>query len=207
MKILRAEFEMSAFSRNGFPRPNLPEVAFAGRSNVGKSSLINTLVNRKHLVKVSSTPGKTRSINFFNVNGALRLVDLPGYGYAQVPVHVRQTWKPLIEEYLLHRSVLSLVILILDIRRDFAGADLMLLEWLQQAARKEVIPVFTKADKISFSQMSQRVARISNLLGENLRPVQFSSKTGMGKDVLWSRINEAIASFRKQGGDEGARVK
>ncbi|MCX8012273.1 MAG: ribosome biogenesis GTP-binding protein YihA/YsxC, partial [Desulfobacterota bacterium] len=118
MKIISAEFVKSAFKPEDYPRSFLPEVAFAGKSNVGKSSLINTLVNRKNLARISSTPGRTQSINFFCINQKIFLVDLPGYGYAKVPVNIREQWKPLVESYLAYRKNLKLVVVILDGRRE-----------------------------------------------------------------------------------------
>ena len=133
MKIKSAEFVTSAVQPSQYPPEELPEFAFSGRSNVGKSSLINTLVNRKKLVQTSSTPGKTRLVNFFRVNDALMLVDLPGYGYARVSEAERQKWRPMVEQYLSGRKTLKAVIVILDARRDPAKADTQLLDWLARA--------------------------------------------------------------------------
>jgi len=199
MKVLSAEFEKSVFSPKAFPKPDLPEIAFAGRSNVGKSSLINTLVHRKQLVKVSGTPGKTTCINFFRINGKLRFVDLPGYGYARVPREVQKRWKPLIEGYMLHRPTLVSVVFILDIRRDVAEGDLALWEWLLETTR-EIIPVCTKADKVSFGEMTERVSHVTKSLGEDISPIPFSSKTGMGKGALWSRIQRSMQSIDRLSG-------
>ena len=130
MIIKSAEFVTSATKPSQYPKRALPEIAFAGRSNVGKSSLINTLVNRKHLVKTSSTPGRTQLINFFDINGRMGIVDLPGYGYAKVPVSVRKKWGPMIETYLSERETLRGVVVIMDIRRIPRQEELNLLAWL-----------------------------------------------------------------------------
>ncbi|HWU37618.1 MAG TPA: ribosome biogenesis GTP-binding protein YihA/YsxC, partial [Candidatus Acidoferrum sp.] len=120
MKVLSAEFVKSATKPSEYPPGNLPEIAIAGKSNVGKSSLINTLVNRKNLARTSSSPGRTQVINFFRVNGNLSLVDLPGCGFAKVPLEVREAWKPMVETYLQTREAIRLVILILDSRRGLS---------------------------------------------------------------------------------------
>jgi GTP-binding protein len=206
MKIVSAQFERCAFSPKDFPKPDLPEIAFAGRSNVGKSSLINTLVHRKHLVKVSSTPGKTKSINFFNINGKVRFIDLPGYGYAHVPTRVQESWKPLIESYLTARPVLVLVVFIMDIRRDVGKGDLMLWEWLHHA-NKEIVPVCTKADKIPFGEIRERMAHLSVFLQAEAPLIPFSSRTGMGKDEVWSRIYKGIQSSYGPGAPRASVMK
>ncbi|MBU4425956.1 MAG: ribosome biogenesis GTP-binding protein YihA/YsxC, partial [Proteobacteria bacterium] len=124
-------FLISAFLENQYPPPDRPEIAFAGRSNVGKSSLMNVLVNRKNLARTSSRPGRTQSINFFTVGNQLYLVDLPGYGYAKVPIKVKKSWQHMVETYLRERSNLRAVIVILDIRRDPTAGDMQLFKWLK----------------------------------------------------------------------------
>ena len=148
MKILSAEFVTSATRPSQYPPAELPEVAFVGRSNVGKSSLINTLVNRKHLVKTSSTPGRTQLINFFDINDNLTFVDLPGYGYARVPAAVRKKWGPMIETYLSTRKTLKGVVIILDIRRLPREEEQNLIQWLAHFSICGII-VLTKTDKLS----------------------------------------------------------
>jgi GTP-binding protein len=193
MKILSAEFIKSATEPSHYPEGVFPEVAFVGRSNVGKSSLINALVRRKNLAKTSNTPGRTQLINFFLINHRYAFVDLPGYGFARVPEAVRRNWGPMVETYLKERTNLRLVILIMDIRRDPVAQDLDLLQWLNQC-RIPVLLVLTKIDKLSKSQVRFRAHRIEEMLmkGADLKtatgPVLFSARTGEGKDVLWSVI-------------------
>ena len=184
-----ARFITSAFRGDQYPPADKPEIAIAGRSNVGKSSLINTLVKRRNLARTSGRPGRTQSINFFLVNGALYLVDLPGYGYARVPITVKASWKEMVEAYLNTRPNLKAVVLILDIRRDLSAGDKDLLEWL--AHRKfPIILALTKADKMSKQQARTQAGRIAAACGmyTPLGPVLFSSKTRQGRDELWKLI-------------------
>src|SRR5262249_16972502 len=148
MKIATAEFLASAVAPAQYPRQPLPEVAFAGRSNVGKSSLINTLVHRKNLVKTSATPGKTRAINFFVVNQRFLFVDLPGYGYAKVPRAVQASWRPMVEAYLRQRTTLRAVVHIVDLRHPPTAQDQQLRSWLLHHGIY-VVTVATKADQVS----------------------------------------------------------
>jgi len=194
MKILTAELERRCRQPEDLPRGRIPEVAFAGRSNVGKSCLINCLVHRRGLAPVSSTPGKTRSIDFFLVNGVFRLVDLPGYGYARVPEPVQRKWKDLIEGYLRNRPNLACVVWILDLRRDLSELDRLLLGWMERYG-VTCLPVLTKADKVSRGERSFRQRRLQQDLGEVLEPVVFSARTGEGKAVLWKRLLAAISDF------------
>jgi GTP-binding protein len=191
MKIQSAEFIKSATEPAHYPEDGLPDIAFVGRSNVGKSSLINALVRRKSLAKTSNTPGRTQLINFFLINQRYVFVDLPGYGFARVPEAVRRNWGPMVETYLKERSNLRLVVLILDIRRDPTSHDLDLLVWLDHY-RIPVLPVLTKTDKLSKSQVQRRARQIEEMLTKGLnlrtRPILFSAKTGEGKDALWSII-------------------
>lgn len=186
-------FVASAYTPQQYPPPDRPEVAFAGRSNVGKSSVLNKLINRRHLAATSSKPGRTRSINFFAVGKDLYLVDLPGYGYAKVPTHVKKGWKKLVEAYLLERPTLRGVVLILDIRRDPGSDDLDLIQWLQHH-RIPVLLVLTKADKLSRQRALNRAAAIfKSLKHMNLpMPLVFSSRTGMGKEQLWDSIMNLV---------------
>jgi len=191
VKILSAEFVKSASKPSEYPKGGLPELAIAGKSNVGKSSLINALVNRKNLAKISSTPGRTQLINFFQINGNLSLVDLPGYGYAKVPLHIRQTWKPMVESYLQTRQEVCLVILILDARRGASADDLALLDWLDYHNIPSLI-VLTKADKLSQIERARQkkaLAETPLLSGKTLS--FFSAVTGEGKDELWKLIQKA----------------
>jgi len=194
MRVLSAEFVLSATAPAHYPPAAMPEIAFAGRSNVGKSSLINTLVKRKGLARTSNTPGRTQEINFFVVNNRISFVDLPGYGYAKVPEKIRKNWRPMIETYLQERQTLRLVVLILDIRRDSSNEDHQLIEWLQYY-RLPFLIVLTKIDKVSRNQRSDQRRRIgADLALSTERPlIPFSAKTGEGKDLLWRKIIKATA--------------
>jgi len=189
MKIVSAEFMTGAVSSRQYPMPLYPELAFVGRSNVGKSSLINSLLNRKKLVKTSQTPGKTQEINFFKVNDDLIFADLPGYGFAKVPAPVRNRWKKMIESYLLKRKSLVAVVLIVDVRRNPSPLDIDLQRWLH-ACGVEYIMVATKADKLSQSEINKQVREINGtFFGEREgEAILYSSKSGRGKKELWSRI-------------------
>lgn len=191
-------FLTSAFQSEQFPPPDRPEIAFAGRSNVGKSSLINRLVERRNLAKISSRPGKTRSINFFSVQNSFYLADLPGYGYAAVSRKVRQGWKRLVEAYLTRRPNLKAVVLIIDMRRGPGDTDRELLNWLRAYEIQTVI-VLTKADKVSKGRAKQQVDLISQQLAEGGldHPLTFSAKTGQGKGELWKRMLEVAEAKTK----------
>jgi GTP-binding protein len=188
MKILSAEFLTSAAKASQYPPANLPEVAFAGPSNVGKSSLINTLVNRKHLVKTSSTPGRTQLINFFDINNQIRFVDLPGYGYARAPEAVRRNWGPMIETYLSTRRTLKSVVAIADIRRRPRQQELALMDWLDHYAIPCIF-VLTKADKLSKTQQTKQRETAAQMLSiDQTDIILFSAKSRLGRDVLWDAI-------------------
>lgn len=190
--IKTAEFITSAVKPSQYPPEILPEIAFAGRSNVGKSSLINTLLNRKRLVKTSSTPGRTQLINFFVINGAFSFVDLPGYGYAKVPVQIRKTWGPMIETYLSGRKTLKAVVMILDIRRVPSPEDLHLLSWLNHLDIP-IIPILTKSDKLSKINQFKQKALIAEALSRNPNDcILFSAKTGQGKSDVWKTIETRL---------------
>ena len=186
------EFITSAFKESQYPESDRPEIAFAGKSNVGKSSLINTLVNRKKLARTSSTPGRTQSINFFRFGKTLYLVDLPGYGFARVPARVKESWREMVETYLIRRPTLKAVVVILDIRRDPASGDIDLIHWLQSYNIHPII-VLTKADKLSRQQAKKRTGLIAGELAGIFpdAPVVFSAKTRQGKDEIWERMREA----------------
>jgi GTP-binding protein len=192
MIVKSAEFVTSAVNPSQYPGALHPEAAFAGRSNVGKSSLINTLVNRKRLVKTSSTPGRTQLINFFSVNDTLSLVDLPGYGYAKVPPSVRRTWGPMIETYLKERATLKAVVLILDVRRIPGIEEQNFIDWLERYQRKTIL-VLTKADKLSKTAQKKNRRAVAAALGvEESTLILFSAKTRLGKPEVWSAIEQAI---------------
>lgn len=190
MKITSAEFIKSATQPAHYPEDPYPEVAFAGKSNVGKSSLINALVHRKKLALTSSTPGRTRLLNFFLINNRFSFVDLPGYGFARVSLEEKKRWGLMVERYLKERSALRLVVLILDIRRDPSDDDLSLMEWLR-IYNKNFIVVLTKADKVSKSRAKVRMDSIKKNLGMPVeRMILFSARTGEGKTEIWNAISE-----------------
>jgi len=188
MRIKSTTFIKSAVKPADYPPPCLPEIAFAGRSNVGKSSLINVLVERKGLVRTSSTPGRTQLINFFDVNGCLNLVDLPGYGYAKVPLEVKRQWGPMMERYLAGRETLQGVVLILDIRRTPADGDLQMLSWLRSYGRRPII-VLTKTDKLTKNERAKQVALIAKTLEiPRDQLLLFSALNREGRDQIWQTI-------------------
>ncbi|PID74000.1 MAG: YihA family ribosome biogenesis GTP-binding protein [Desulfobacterales bacterium] len=193
LHIRQAEFVTSAVRPSQYPDSSLPEAAFAGRSNVGKSSLINVLVNRKNLVKTSRIPGRTRLINFFTVNREWRLVDLPGYGYARVPEKIRRQWGIMIETYLTRRERLKVVGLLLDIRRTPGVEELNFLSWLRQYHLPAVI-VATKADKFARSRQKERVRAIAGALETAPeRIIPFSAKTRLGRDRLLGEVTRYLS--------------
>jgi len=188
MIIKSAEFVTSAVKQSQYPPEVLPEIAFAGRSNVGKSSLINTLVNRKRLVKTSSTPGRTQLINFFDINNSFTFVDLPGYGYAKVPAAVRKKWGPMIETYLSTRQTLNGVVIILDIRRQPRQEEQDLIGWLAHYSIASLL-VLTKTDKLSKTKVTkQQNAIIRALAVEKEDAILFSAKTRRGRNAVWDAI-------------------
>lgn len=193
MIVKTAAFVTSAVGPEHYPPPEYPEIAFAGRSNVGKSSLINKLVNRKRLVKTSNTPGRTQLLNFFQVNDALSLVDLPGYGYARVPVAVQKQWGPMVEAYLASRATLMGVILAVDIRRVPGPEEHDLIRWLVHHGRRYRI-VVTKTDKLSRNKQVRPLRTIAAAFEcrrEALLP--FSAKTGQGVAAVWQAIDTMVS--------------
>lgn len=189
MRILTAEFVTSAAKPGQYPPEDLPEIAFAGRSNVGKSSLINALVNRKRLVKTSGTPGRTQLINFFKVNQALYFVDLPGFGYAKVPAAVQKQWGPMVERYIAGRGNLAAMVVLFDLRREPGEKERDLIHWLDHH-RIAYVPVATKSDKLSKNKQIGRRAAIAAALGIDLRNlILFSAKTRQGVPELWRVIS------------------
>jgi len=192
---MQVSFLKSAALPEQLPPSDKPEIAFAGRSNVGKSSLINRLINSRNLARTSSRPGRTRSINFFSVGKNLHFTDLPGYGYAGVPLNVRRNWKKLVETYLKKRSNLKAVVVIIDIRRKLSEGDLDLLNWLKVFQIKPII-VLTKVDKLSKSEARRRFDLFSKeIIKEGFGPpIAFSAKTGQGRQELWEKINEIAGS-------------
>ncbi len=193
MKIVSADYMISAVSEKQYPGGALPEIAFAGRSNVGKSSLINSLLNRKKLVKTSGTPGKTQMINFFDVNHELVFADLPGYGFAKVPKPVQKKWQALVEQYLLKRDNLRAVVLIVDIRRKPTDLDLHMQEWLEKY-EVEYILVATKMDKLSQAEQSKQLKQIRAAFLEDVDKelVPYSSTTDRGSKELWKLLGKRM---------------
>jgi GTP-binding protein len=190
-KILEAQFILSAPRPEQFPKEVLPEVAFWGRSNVGKSSLINTLLHRKGLVRTSSRPGCTQTVNYFLINQKWHFVDLPGYGYAQVPIPVKEKWLRLIATYLENRSPLRAVVLLLDCRRLPGAAELEIITQLQNW-RRQVILILTKADKLKAGQRAKQQREIAGRLAPGgVQPedfIWFSAVTREGRRELWDRL-------------------
>lgn len=195
MIIKSVNLDAVAVEKSQYPTSGLPEVALAGRSNVGKSSLINKLLNRKSIARISSDPGKTRTINFYNCNNMLYLVDLPGYGYARVSKEEKKKWGNIIDTYLNSRSELKSVILLLDSRHEPTADDLLMLNWIRGNSITPIIAV-TKCDKLSNNQLIKNIVMIKNKLqlGTNDSLVQFSSVTGKGRDELWNVIKESCFS-------------
>lgn len=197
MEFFETEFVVSGHRLDQLPQDNLPEIAFAGRSNVGKSSLLNTLLNRKQLVKVSSRPGKTTGLNYFLVENAAYFVDLPGYGYAKVGKDLRTQWGKLITSYLQTRSQIACVVVIMDLRHGVKQLDSELLGWLRQHG-VPFLTVYTKADKLSGNERSKN----SSLLdaGHGLRPderIIFSATSRLGREPLIERL-QTIAGIAKR---------
>ena len=199
MKITTAEFVKSAVWPNQFPPVTMPEIAFVGRSNVGKSSLINTLVGRKSLAKTSNTPGRTQLINFFTVNNSLFFVDLPGYGFAKVPRSVKKDWGDMIETYLRERRNLALVVFILDVRRDPSADDLSLRDWLDHY-RIPYAAILTKSDKLSNQQALGRKKLIEKAMGKGAsgNTILFSAKTRKGAEELWQFIERHLSGLENR---------
>ncbi|HLK63577.1 MAG TPA: ribosome biogenesis GTP-binding protein YihA/YsxC [Bryobacteraceae bacterium] len=183
-----AKFIISAAKPVEFPSDRLPEIAFLGRSNVGKSSLINALTGQKGLAFTSNTPGRTQTINFYQVDGTFYLVDLPGYGYARVPAGHQEAWKKLIEQYLENRDSLKLSCLILDSRRGWMDKDLDLKRWLEYHGR-EYLVVATKTDKLNQSEQEHGLRAIRQ---EGVEPLPFSALTGRGVREIWQAIAKTV---------------
>lgn len=192
MKIQTVEFIISAASSFQFPTTNFPEIAFAGKSNVGKSSLMNSLLLRKNLVKTSSTPGKTRLINFFLTNHSFYLVDLPGYGFAKVPKTMQANWRTLIEEYLSHRQPLKGVVLIIDVRHGPSAQDQQLKEWLDHYQIPTLV-IANKIDKLKRNVIHKQQELIMNRLHLKRKPTVHSSMTKTGRNEIWKTLEHWIS--------------
>ena len=192
MNIKTAELEIVIGPTSALPHTDLPEIAFAGRSNVGKSSLINALLNRKNLARTSGQPGKTQTINFYRINRELYLVDLPGYGYAKTSHSVQEKWADMIGKYLEQSAQLKAVFILVDIRHEAKASDRMMYEWAVASGRTPVI-IATKADKISRNAQQKNLKIIREGLGlkKGTVMIPFSSVTKEGKDEIWKVIEEA----------------
>jgi GTP-binding protein len=194
MKV-SAHFVTSAAKPSDFPPPGLPEIAVVGRSNVGKSSLINTLVGQTGLARTSRTPGRTRLANWFEVDHKFHLVDLPGYGYAAVDKSMREGWRPLIETYLEKREVLRGVLLLVDVRRGAEDEELDFVPWL--AAKKiPVVVALTKADKLAKNKRMLEIGNVKRALGVTRDPIPVSAQTGDGIDPLWRALHKHVLERR-----------
>lgn len=193
MKVIDAEIVISAVKSEQYPKDALPEIALAGRSNVGKSSLINKLINRKALARTSSKPGKTQTLNFYLINKSFYFVDLPGYGFAKVSKQIKEQWGHMIEQYLTIRDNLKAVILITDLRHPPTRDDQGMYDWLKHNGLP-VIVIGTKADKISKGQWQkhQKIAKETLDMDPSDHFVVFSSDTGYGKDQLWQLLYPLI---------------
>ena len=194
VKIFSVEYVKSCLAPDDYPEGDFPEIAFTGRSNVGKSSVINTLLGHRRIARVSSTPGKTRQIYFFRVNHAFYFVDLPGYGYSRVSKAIKASWAPSIEYYLKQRRQLRGVVMLLDARHPPTDLDLQMKAWLE-AARIPFLVVITKIDKISQGGQRRSLEGHRAALGLNSTLVvfPFSAKTGTGRDLLWRSIERLLA--------------
>ncbi len=194
MIIKSAELETLCGITSKLPDNSLPEIAFAGKSNVGKSSLINGLLNRKALARTSSSPGKTQTINFYNINKELYFVDLPGYGYAKVSKEIRDKWGKMIDRYLHSSKQLRAVFLLVDIRHAPGENDKTMYNWIVSSGYKPII-ICTKLDKIKRSQQAKNVKLIKDTLNveSGTKIIPFSAVSKQGKEDIWGFIQEAIA--------------
>lgn len=199
MIIRQVEFVTSAVEVSQYPNWNLPEIAMVGRSNVGKSSLINALCRRKGIARVAAAPGKTRLVNFYTVNDALSLVDLAGYGYARVAKTTKATWGPMVESYLNEREQLRLILLLLDIRHDPTADDLLMENWLFETGRDFAV-VLTKADKITRQEQNRRVSAFHQILKSGAKEAYMvSAEKSTGLEALWDRIEAATKKEEQDG--------
>ncbi len=190
---MNAKFIISAVKYSGYPETTLPEIAFCGRSNVGKSSMLNKLVNRKKLAKTSQTPGKTQLINFFDINGEFIFADLPGYGYAKVSREQKKTWDPMIAEYFQRRETLTTLVLLLDCRREPNQQDKNMLAMAYEYGIHPIL-VLTKVDKLSRSQMLKRIQIVANDMGVSAKTIiPFSTTKSVGVTEVFDAIRERCA--------------
>lgn len=208
MKIHSSEFVISAVGPKQYPEGDQPEIALAGRSNVGKSSLINRMINRKNLARTSSKPGKTQTLNFYHINREFYFVDLPGYGFAQVPKAVKAQWSKFIEQYLSSREQLKVVLQLVDLRHPPTREDVSMFEWLGYFGIPRIV-VTTKADKISRGswQKHQKVVREALRVPKDVPMVLFSSETGLGKEELWSLLEPYLQTNPAAAADSPAQTE
>lgn len=199
MIIKTVELETVCGITSSLPENTMPEFAFAGKSNVGKSSLINALMNRKSYARISSQPGKTQTINFYNINEALYYVDLPGYGYAKIAQEVKAKWGKMIENYLHHSPMLKCIFLLIDIRHEPSVNDKTMYDWIVYNGYQPVI-IATKLDKIKRSQVQKalKVLRTGLGVGMEVTMIPFSSQTKQGREEIWSLIEDTVNSIDKE---------
>ncbi|MCI8640111.1 MAG: YihA family ribosome biogenesis GTP-binding protein [Coprococcus sp.] len=202
MVIKKINLETVCGITSKLPDNTLPEIAFAGKSNVGKSSLINALMNRKSYARISSTPGKTQTINFYNINEAMYLVDLPGYGYAKVSEKEKKQWGKMIERYLHSSKQLRAVFLLIDIRHDPSANDRLMYEWITAQGFAPII-IATKLDKIKKSQVQKQIKAVRDGLGmaKEAMLLPFSAETKQGRDAIWELMDRIIIQ------EDGDRVQ
>jgi GTP-binding protein len=193
MNVNNVSLEAVAVKKAQYPETGMPEVAFAGKSNVGKSSLINCMINRKALARTSQNPGKTRTINFYNVEDELYFVDLPGYGYARAAKSEIEKWGKMIEDYLIKREELRAIIMLVDIRHEPGENDKMMYDWLKHYGH-DIVIVATKSDKLKRSQLPKHKKMLSQAFGLSSEDIliPFSSENKSGKDELWTVIENKI---------------
>ncbi len=193
MKVVKSDLDAIAVKPSQYPYDDLPEIAFAGRSNVGKSSFINSMINRKNLARTSGKPGKTRTINFYIINDEFRFVDLPGYGFAQVSKIEQKKWGHIIDRYLRERENLRDILLIVDIRHEPTSQDLMMYNWIKSSGFTGIV-VATKADKISKGNIQKHTKTIRGKLGisDSNLVIPYSASDKRNKDIMWSVLSEKL---------------
>lgn len=204
MDLSKAKYESTAVKPDQYPVGSIPEIALVGRSNVGKSTIINTLLNRKGIARVSSEPGKTRGINFYSIDEVLYLVDLPGYGYARVSKDEKAKWGKMIETYLNSRRQLEMAVLLVDIRHAPNEDDKMMYQWITGRGLRHLV-VATKTDKISRGQIHNRLQEIRKVLGlaKEDTVIAYSSETKQGKDEIWAAIRAILGGAGSMNGTGG----
>src|SRR5690606_25397695 len=193
MKVTKAEIVISAVSKKQYPEDGLPEIALAGRSNVGKSSFINKLIQRKNLARTSSKPGKTQTLNFYRINDAFYFVDVPGYGYAKVSKREREKWGQMMEEYFETREQLQLVVLIVDLRHEPTREDIQMVEYVN-SLNIQLLIVATKLDKIPKTKRERNINQMKKIfsINEQIQVIPFSAVTGENKELVWEVLENYI---------------